>query len=315
MSERAAPRPVEAELSALTTAIGPAPSAASAPAPSSAIGPAPSVAIAPAPSSAIAPASSAAIAPAPPAAIDPAASGSSPGAPGGEAAIDELGLMIAKEPRFSRRQIAIALGAAGLFAVLVLSLALSKGTPKPPPPRGHAASPAPASPVAPVKPAPPAQAAAAPPAPAPTAAPPPTEAPSEAAADPAPIGEAPHHHNRHLLGGKKVVLEYDPKPADSKPAAREPAGEDPGVVARARRAYHHGNQRLFSGDDAGAIAAYREALRIYPGYVAGYRGLGLAYEEKGDKRQALEALRTYVRTVPTAKDVALIQKRIDHLER
>lgn len=239
--------------------------------------------------------------------------------PGGEAAVEDLGLMIAKEPRFSRRQIAIGLGAAGLFGVLVLSLALSKGKPKPPPPRAHAASPAPAPPTTPtptpVKPAPPVPAAAAPPAPAPTAAPPPTEAPSEAAADSAPIGEPPHHHNRHLLGGKKVVLEYDPKPADPKPADRAPVGEDPGVVARARRAYHHGNQRLFSGDDAGAIAAYREALRIYPGYVAGYRGLGLAYEEKGDKQQALEALRTYVRTVPTAKDVALIQKRIDHLER
>ena len=227
--------------------------------------------------------------------------------PGSEA-IDDLGLMLPKEPRFTRRQIFIALGGrrcSWRWCSVWRSRAESRNRSlRSSTPRSRRAHPRRLRPRSSV------QAAATPPAPAPA----PT--PIEAAVDPAPVAEAPHRHNRHLLGGKKVVLEYDPKPADPKPASTEPRpAKRPGQVARARKAYHHGNQRLFSGDDAGAIAAYREALRIYPGYVAGYRGLGLAYEEKGDKRQALEALRTYVRTVPNAKDVGLIQKRIEHLER
>ena len=73
-------------------------------------------------------------------------------------------------------------------------------------------------------------------------------------------------------------------------------GEDPATVARAREAYHKGNVKLFAGDTAGAIALYRESLKIYPGYVAGYRGLGLGYEAAGNKDEALKAFHTYVRT-------------------
>jgi len=69
-----------------------------------------------------------------------------------------------------------------------------------------------------------------------------------------------------------------------------------------------------SGDAEGAIGLYHEALQVYPGYVAGYRGLGLAYEAAGKSADALQAFRTYVRTVPNANDVALVKKRIDRLE-
>jgi tetratricopeptide (TPR) repeat protein len=122
---------------------------------------------------------------------------------------------------------------------------------------------------------------------------------------------------RHTLGGKKVVLEYDPKPTSPAPPTAQaptPSGEDPGVVARARDTYHRGNIRLFAGDADGAIALYRDALKIYPGYVAGYRGLGLAYEAAGKSDEALRSFRTYVRTVPNANDVSLIKKRIDRLD-
>lgn len=84
---------------------------------------------------------------------------------------------------------------------------------------------------------------------------------------------------------------------------------------RARAAYAEGNQRLFSGDPAGAIGAYHRALVDYPSYVAGYRGLGLAYAQQGDKARALDAFRTYLRLVPRAKDVPLIKKRIALLQR
>ena len=91
-------------------------------------------------------------------------------------------------------------------------------------------------------------------------------------------------------------------------------GEDPATVARAREAYHKGNVKLFAGDTAGAIALYRESLKIYPGYVAGYRGLGLAYEAAGNTDDALKAFHTYVRTVPNAIDTPIIRRRIEHLE-
>jgi len=142
-----------------------------------------------------------------------------------------------------------------------------------------------------------------------------------------------HLHRRHTLGGRKIVLEYDstpksrklasrrklqqpppPAPAPDAPAPAE-ASSDPALVARARDAYLRGNQALFSGDTPGAIAAYRESLDLYPGYVAGYRGLGLAYMEAGKKAEALDALRTYVRTVPDAHDLPLIKKRIGRLEK
>jgi regulator of sirC expression with transglutaminase-like and TPR domain len=89
--------------------------------------------------------------------------------------------------------------------------------------------------------------------------------------------------------------------------------EDP-AIGLARTAYLSGNQQLFAGDAAGAIRAYRESLSLYAGYVGGYRGLGLAYAQLGDTPNALEAFRMYVDTVPGAKDVALIKKRIARLQ-
>jgi hypothetical protein len=132
-----------------------------------------------------------------------------------------------------------------------------------------------------------------------------------------PPSETPQKLRGRTLGGKKVVLEYDPKPTAPEPPPQQaptPIGEDPAVVARAREAYHKGNLKLFAGDGDGAITMYREALKIYPGYVAGYRGLGLGFEEKGDTAKALEAFHIYVRTVPSAVDASLIRKRIERIE-
>ena len=86
------------------------------------------------------------------------------------------------------------------------------------------------------------------------------------------------------------------------------------LIAKARASYATGNQRLFAGDPAGAIRAYRESLNDYSGYVAAYRGLGLAYTQQGEKTRALQAFRTYVGLVPNARDVELIKKRIASLQ-
>jgi tetratricopeptide (TPR) repeat protein len=117
------------------------------------------------------------------------------------------------------------------------------------------------------------------------------------------------------LGGKQVVLEYDNQTRDTKAAAPVHVGKsDETAITKARSAYASGNQRLFAGDPDGAIKFYRQALGYYPAYVAGYRGLGLAYAQQGNKAQAVKAFKTYVSSVPTAKDAALIRKRITALQ-
>jgi tetratricopeptide (TPR) repeat protein len=125
------------------------------------------------------------------------------------------------------------------------------------------------------------------------------------------VAEATTSRRRaRTLGGKKVVLE-----GDTKAALPEPVKEDPAQVERAREAYRRGNEKLFAGNSVGAIEAYKQSLSIYPGYVAGYRGLGLAYAQQGNTGEALKALRTYVKTVPNAHDVPLLLKRIERLEK
>jgi tetratricopeptide (TPR) repeat protein len=116
------------------------------------------------------------------------------------------------------------------------------------------------------------------------------------------------------LGGKKVVVEYDSQVHDTKPVANA-AQEDQAAIAKARTSYAAGNTRLFAGDADGAIRNYKQALAYYPAYVAGYRGLGLAYAQKGDHAGAAKALRTYLAAAPNAKDAAIIKKRLSTLSK
>ncbi|HUS33390.1 MAG TPA: tetratricopeptide repeat protein [Kofleriaceae bacterium] len=115
------------------------------------------------------------------------------------------------------------------------------------------------------------------------------------------------------IGGKQVVLEYDNQAREAAPLPSTATKADQNAISKARNSYAAGNQRLFAGDADGAIRYYKEALAYYPAYVAGYRGLGLAYSQQGDKPAALKAFRTYVSSVPSAKDAGLIRKRITAL--
>jgi len=142
-------------------------------------------------------------------------------------------------------------------------------------------------------------------------------APTAAVAPPAvPTAPVAPKRTTPTLGGKKVVLEYDnAAPKETPKKAPTPVkGDDNASIGAARITYFSGNRKLFSGDADGAIKLYRQALAMYPGYVASYRGLGLAYAQKGDKPNALKALRTYINAVPGAKDVALVKKRIATLQ-
>jgi hypothetical protein len=150
------------------------------------------------------------------------------------------------------------------------------------------------------------------------AAPPPAE---PAPPEPPPAREvsptrapAPRPVRRRRAAIKPLIVEYNDRHNESElPGIIAQRSEDP-AVAQARASYLSGNQKLFAGDIDAAIAAYREALTLYPGYVGGYRGLGLAYAQRGDTQKALDAFKTYVATVPGAKDVALIKKRIARLQ-
>jgi hypothetical protein len=134
-----------------------------------------------------------------------------------------------------------------------------------------------------------------------------TEPAAAGASRPGPPGKKP--------AARKVVVDYTVRPDEIPPPSLvAQSAEDP-AIGKARSAYTTGNQRLFVGDLAGAIRAYRQALGVYPGYVGGYRGLGLAYEELGDTASALTAFRAYAAAVPHARDIALIKKRIAHLQR
>ena len=125
-----------------------------------------------------------------------------------------------------------------------------------------------------------------------------------------PIHAAPRATHRFA---KKIVVDYQSHRDETPvPSLVAQASEDP-AIARARNAYLSGNDKLFAGDARGAITAYREALDLYPGYVGGYRGLGLAYALLGDHKKAIDALKSYVSAAPNAKDAALIKQRIARL--
>jgi len=126
--------------------------------------------------------------------------------------------------------------------------------------------------------------------------------------------KAPKSGGGKTLGGKQVVLEYDTQARTAESVPNNASKSDQGAISKARQSYAAGNTRLFAGDADGAIRYYKQALGYYPAYVAGYRGLGLAYAQQGNKPAAVQAFRTYVSSVPGAKDAPLIRKRITTLQ-
>jgi hypothetical protein len=224
----------------------------------------------------------------------------------------------------NRRNLAIVAG--GVVALIVLIVIMRGGGDKP--------SSKPASSARVTKSEPAAKPAAVEPPPAETppqevaAVAPPTETPPAETPAETPVetpaseseGSAAHHSasgtkkkSGSTIGGKQVVLEYDTQAREGRPVPNAPQ-HDQAAISKARTSYAAGNTRLFAGDADGAIKNYKQALAYYPAYVASYRGLGLAYAQKGDKAAAVKALRTYVGTVPGAKDAALIRKRIQSLK-
>jgi hypothetical protein len=112
-------------------------------------------------------------------------------------------------------------------------------------------------------------------------------------------------HQKHERHTRKVAMR---EPAAKKSAAAPSTdGSDP------RPHYERGNALLFAGDGKGAVAAYREAVKLAPNDPIGFRGLGLAYEQQGETAAAIRALKRYLKLAPNAPDRALIERRIERL--
>lgn len=84
--------------------------------------------------------------------------------------------------------------------------------------------------------------------------------------------------------------------------------------ARAAALAQTGLKQVMSGDTRGAIASFTAALRADRSHAPAQRGLGLAYEKRGDKARAARAFRDYLRLAPGARDAAQIRARLEALE-
>jgi len=121
-------------------------------------------------------------------------------------------------------------------------------------------------------------------------------------------------------GGHPTKVAHQPKERHTrKVAMRGAAGKKSAAPAPSTDAsdprphYERGNALLFAGDGKGAIAAYREAVKLAPSDPIGFRGLGLAYEQQGETAAAIRALRRYQKLAPSAPDHAIIDRRIERL--
>lgn len=81
----------------------------------------------------------------------------------------------------------------------------------------------------------------------------------------------------------------------------------------ARALYKDGLGRYVAGDTGGAIDRFRAALARDPRYAPAHRGLGMAYERKGDRTSAARSFRKYLALAPTASDADQIRARLAKL--
>ena len=81
----------------------------------------------------------------------------------------------------------------------------------------------------------------------------------------------------------------------------------------ARSLYKDGLKRFVAGDVDGALALFQDAAGRDSRYAPVHRGLGMAYEKRGDRRRAARAFETYLKLAPDADDAASIRARLEKL--
>jgi hypothetical protein len=123
---------------------------------------------------------------------------------------------------------------------------------------------------------------------------------SDSDPDPDPVPVPDHHHAHHHHDTPAVVAPPPPPPADT--------------ATTAKSLYKEGLQKFVSGDSAGAISLFDQARAKDGKYAPAYRGLGMAYEKKGDAHRAARAFETYLQLAPNASDAASIRDRLEKLK-
>jgi serine/threonine-protein kinase len=96
----------------------------------------------------------------------------------------------------------------------------------------------------------------------------------------------------------------EPKPEPDPPSA---------TPATAKSLYKEGLRTFVSGDIDGAIALFDKAKAKDSHYAPTYRGLGMAYVKRGDKKRAARAFSTYLDLAPNASDAAKIRQQLESL--
>jgi Tetratricopeptide repeat len=137
----------------------------------------------------------------------------------------------------------------------------------------------------------------------------PTKAPTRVA-EPRDHKPAPRHRVHRREHRERVLHTRRSAKVDRARTVEKPAPPD---RTAARDAYQRGNDQLFTGDAAGAAAAYQEAVKVAPSDPAGYRGLGLAYEKQGKVDEAVAAFRRYLKLAPHSRDRDLVARRLQRL--
>jgi serine/threonine-protein kinase len=93
---------------------------------------------------------------------------------------------------------------------------------------------------------------------------------------------------------------------------RDRERDEPGP-ASARSLYKDGLGKYVAGDTGGAISRFQAAIVRDPRYAPAHRGLGMAYERKGERSRAARSFRTYLALAPSASDAGQIRARLAKL--
>jgi Tfp pilus assembly protein PilF len=102
--------------------------------------------------------------------------------------------------------------------------------------------------------------------------------------------------------------------ADASPSPEPEKRHPKGGKAEAARLQKAGYRALERGDVPGAIASFRKSIALNPVAALSYRGLGAAYQAKGDGHEAAKAYRRYLALSPRAQDVAEVRSLIQQLQ-
>lgn len=118
---------------------------------------------------------------------------------------------------------------------------------------------------------------------------------------------APSEPEEIEMGGQTVR-----KPAPPS-GPRPPPTQRPKLKADAASLYAQAMQLLRSGDAKGALAALEQARRQEPSYAPIWYGIGLVYEELGQRGQAKAAYQRYLSLSPRAANADQVRARIQRL--